>query len=99
MGTWNMRSMVGTEGPVEEANQRPWRWTGGEDRKVDLIVNETNRYDMKVAVLQETRWFGSEVYEVGGSVVLTAGRKRPAMGGWGSNYSLKNSNLCLEEGR
>ena len=46
----------------------------GEDRKVNLIVNELRRYDVKVAALQETKWFGSEVYHVSGSVVLTAGR-------------------------
>lgn len=53
----------------------------GEDRKVDLIVDEmkTKRYDVKVAALQETKWFGSEVYHVGGSVVLTAGREKPAL--------------------
>ena len=48
----------------------------GEDRKVDLIVMELKRYDVKVAALQETKWCGCEVYHVGGSVVLTAGRKR-----------------------
>ena len=26
---------------------------------------------MKVSVLQETKWFGSEVYRVAGNVVLT----------------------------
>ena len=30
--------------------------------------------------MQETKWFGSEVYQVGGSVVLTAERERPSEG-------------------
>ena len=30
--------------------------------------------------MQETRWFGSEVYEVGESLLLTAGRERSAVG-------------------
>ena len=38
------------------------------------------RYDVKVAPLQETRWFGSDVYEVGKSLLLTEGRERPAVG-------------------
>ena len=59
MGTWNVRLMVDTEGPIEVAS----RWgQRGEDRKVDLIEMELKRYDVKVAALQETKWFGSEVY-------------------------------------
>ena len=35
---------------------------------------------MKVTVLQETRWFESEVCEVDESLLLTAERERPAVG-------------------
>ena len=35
---------------------------------------------MKVTALQETKWFGSEVYRLTGSVVLTSGREKPAQG-------------------
>lgn len=79
LGTWNVRSMVDTEGSIEVASQR----TGGqrgEERKVDQIVCELERYDVTVGALQETRWFGSEVYEVGESVLLTSGRPTPATG-------------------
>ena len=48
-----------------------------EDRRIDLIVRELDRYNIKVAALQETKWFGRNVYVVGESVVLTAGRKTP----------------------
>ena len=37
LGTWNVRSMVDTEGPIEVAS-RGNEW--GEDRKVDLVVRE-----------------------------------------------------------
>ena len=46
MGTWNVRSMVDTEGPIEVASREGQR---GEDRKVDLIDVELKRYDVKVA--------------------------------------------------
>ena len=36
--------------------------------------------NVKMTALQETKWFGSEVYRVEGSVVLTSGRKKPAQG-------------------
>ena len=78
-GTWNVRSMVDTEGPLEVASQRA-DGQSGEDRKVDQILCELERYDVVVGALQETKWFGSEVYEVNGSVVLTAGRTTPAQG-------------------
>ena len=66
-----------TEGPVEIASSRGDK---GEDRKIDLIVREMRQYNVKVTALQETKWFGSEVNQVAGSVVLTSGRKKPAQG-------------------
>ena len=53
-----------------------WLGERREDRKVDLIEIELKRYNVKVAALQETKWFGSEVCQVGGSVVMTAGREK-----------------------
>ena len=47
-GTWNVRSLVDIEGTVETArlsseNSEP------EDRRIDLVIRELNRYDIKVA--------------------------------------------------
>ena len=52
------------EGSVETAKH------GGDvsvmdERKIDHIVSELGRYRVVVAALQETKWFGSEVYRVG----------------------------------
>ena len=52
----------------------------GEDQKIDQILLELMRFGVSVGVLQETKWFGDGVYEVMGSVVLTAGRPTPADG-------------------
>ena len=79
LGTWNVRCMVDTDGSVEVASQRA-DGQRGEKRKVDQIVCELERYDVVVGALQETKWFGSEGYEVGGSVLLTSGRVTPASG-------------------
>ena len=104
LSTWNMRSMVDTEGPVKIASQRADSHRG-EDRKVNLIVNELRRYDVKVAALQETKWFGSEVYYVSASVVLTAGRKNTRKGTEcgerirSCTSSFRASCRCLEERR
>ena len=79
VGTWNVRSMVDTEGSVAIASRRQ-DGQRGEERKVDLVVRELKRYNVKVAGLQETKWFGCEVYDVGRSVVLTSGRPLPGEG-------------------
>ena len=78
VGTWNVCSMVDIDGSVEVASVRAGGQRG-EQRKVDLIVQEMKRYDVKMAALQETKWFRCEVYQVGGGVVLTAGREKPAL--------------------
>ena len=41
---------------------------------------ELAKYDVLVGALQETEWFGNEVYEVDRSVVLTAGSATPTQG-------------------
>ena len=74
--SWNVRSMLDTEGSIETARQGR-DMLHAEDRKVDLVVRELGRYNIKVAALQETKWMGNAVYEVGDSVLLTAGRPVP----------------------
>ena len=76
VGTWNVCSMVGTDGSVEVASTRVDSQQG-EQRKA---VEEMKRYDVKMTALQETKWFGCEVYQVGGSVILISGREKPAVG-------------------
>ena len=51
-----------------------------EDRKIDQVVSELNRYGIVVAALQETKWFGDEVYCVDGSMVVSTGRPVPRVG-------------------
>ena len=96
VGTWNVRSVVDTEGPVEVASQRS-DGQRGEDWKVDQMVYELGRYGVVVGALQETKPFGNEVYEVGDSVVLTAGRSTPAQGeNRGSSIGAQgSSSVCM----
>ena len=46
--------MVDTEGPVEVASQQA-DGQRGEDRKVDQIVCDLERYDIVIGALQETK--------------------------------------------
>lgn len=76
MGTWNVRTLLDVDGSIETA-KRSGDVSVTDERKIDQVVSELDRYDIVVGALQETKWFGSEVYRVGGSVVLTAGRDVP----------------------
>jgi len=40
-----------------------------EDRTIDRVVSQLERYRVVVAALQETKWFGDNVYAVGKSIV------------------------------
>ena len=57
--------MVNTDSPVEIAGAKADGHIG-EQRKVDLILNEMKRYGVKVTNLPEAKWFGCEIYQVGG---------------------------------
>ena len=73
-GLWNIGSMVDTVGSLAIASRRQ---NGQLVKLVNLVVRELKRYNVKVAGLQETKCFGCDVYDVAGSVVLTAGRPLP----------------------
>lgn len=45
----------------------------GTQLKVNIVrLMELNKYNVKVAALQETKWFGRVMYRVGESTILTA---------------------------
>ena len=79
LGSWNVRSLLDAEGPVETARQGR-DTVDGEDRRIDLVIRELARYNIKVAALQETKWMGNGVYQVGSSTVLASGRPVPGPG-------------------
>ena len=74
-GTWNVRSLVDNEGSVETARISS-KVAELEDRRIDLVLRELDRYDIKIAALQETKWFGRNIYGVDKSVVLSAGGRQ-----------------------
>ena len=79
--TWNVRSLLNESGPVETALVGSSRSSKKfDDRRVDVAVNELKRLDIEVAGFQETRWFGTDTYRVGGAVVLASGRPLPRSG-------------------
>ena len=79
VASWNVRTLLDMEGSIETARQ-DCNENVKDERKIDHVVSELNRYQVVVAALQETKWFGNRVYRVGDSVVLTAGREVPGRG-------------------
>ena len=76
LASWNVRTLLDTVGPIETARQR-CVGRDAEDRRIDQVIDILEDYCVTVAALQETKWFGSEIYTVGKSLVLTAGRPVP----------------------
>ena len=64
--TWNVRSLVESSGDIRVCRAAAWfaalNGGGGVDRKLDLLVDELGKYRVDVAGLQETKWFGSDVW-------------------------------------
>ena len=78
VATWNVLSLVESEGSVSAAT------TCGrhvaEDRNIVRVVETLRRYNIDVAGLQETHWFGDSFYRVADRLVLTSGRAVPLAG-------------------
>ena len=78
--TWNVRLLVESSGDIRvcrAARSAALNGGGGVDRKLDLLVDELEKYRVDVAGLQETKWFGSDVWRAGGSTLLHFGRPVP----------------------
>ena len=52
-----------------------------DDRRIDIVVDELHRLRIEVAGLQETLWFGRDIFSVADSMVLTSGKKLPGPDG------------------
>ena len=74
--SWNVRSLLYCEGAVETARQRT-EVGQFDDRRIDQVTRELERYQIFVCALQETKWFGEAMYKVEESIVLAAGRPTP----------------------
>ena len=71
--------LLDVDGYIETAKQG-YDVSVADKRKIDQVVSELDKYHVVVGALQETKWFGCEVYKVGESMVLTAGQEVPTEG-------------------
>ena len=72
--TWNVRSLVEDTGDARVCRAAPGRIGTEVDKKFDFLVEELKKYRIDIAGIQETKWFGSDVWQSGGSTLLHSGR-------------------------
>ena len=77
VGSWNMRTLMKSEGPIETSFARPGGRGVTVDRKASLMINKLKQFKVNIAGISETNWFGAAVYEVEGFTILHSGRPIP----------------------
>ena len=75
-----MRTLLDAHGSIETVKHSA-EPVISDERKIDQVIEELKNYNIYLAGLQETKWFGVEMYKVGDSVVLSSGRPVPTAGG------------------
>ena len=80
--TWNVRILVESCGDLRVCRKRQLlgEKSEGVDRKLDLLVKVLRRYGVSIAGIQETRWFGKDVWPEDGCVLLHSSRPLPVSG-------------------
>ena len=76
------------------------------DRKLDLLVRELKRYGVSVAGIQETKWFGNDLWVADGYTLLHSGdlclvkvTERLGMKEWGLYWIQKPQQHGRKQGR
>ena len=80
IATWNVRSLVENAGDERICRKRPNEALpkpNTVDRKLDLLVRELRRYKVSIGAVQETKWFGSDIWQANGCTLLHSGRPLP----------------------
>ena len=87
--TWNIRTLVESAGedrriyrvrPDLKACHLPSTGPHYVDRKLDFLVKELRKLRVAVAGIQETKWFGQDVWNADGYTLLHSGRTLPGDG-------------------
>ena len=87
--TWNVRTLVKNTGddrricrvrPNPKVCHLPSDGPHCVDRKLDLLVNELKKLNVAIAGMQETKWFGQDVWNADGYTLLHSGRTLPGDG-------------------
>ena len=80
VGCWNVCSLVEADGGVKTATVRAGPSFVAVDKKVRFLVRELMHFRMGITCISETKWFGKDVYEINGYIVLHSGHDLPGSG-------------------
>ena len=79
--SWNVRSLIENSGDIRICRKQcldGYRSYDSVDRKLDLLVGELQCYKVSVGGIQETKWFGADVWPAAnGYILLHSGRPAP----------------------
>ena len=79
--TWSVRSLMEDTGDPKMCRGRgSSRSGGGADRKLDYIAAELSKHCIDIAIIQERRWFGCDVWPASDGMCLHSGRPLPTEG-------------------
>ena len=79
---WNVHSLVESSGDKRTCRKHPSGSNAGPrtiDCKLDLLIGELRRYKTPAAGIQETKWFGGDVWSEGGFTLLHSGQQLPSI--------------------
>ena len=77
VATWNVPSLVEDSCDERICRKRPRPSSTSVDRKFDFLVHELHRYGVAIAAVQDTKWFGTDVWTTKGYTLLHSGRGLP----------------------
>eukprot|EP00117_Sycon_ciliatum_P005203 scpid28797/ scgid9244/ Craniofacial development protein 2; p97 bucentaur protein len=77
--SWNVQSLVESTGDARICRKVPSA-AKRVDRGLDFLSEELQKFEIGVAGIQETKWFGSDVWPVGACTFVHSGRPFPADG-------------------
>ena len=78
--TRNIRSLVEDAGDARICRATISQADSAVDRELDFLVAELEKFEVDIAGIQETRWFGNDVWSTAGSTFLHSGRPLPTPG-------------------
>ena len=65
-----MRKLLDADGLIKTTTHST-KLVISDERKIDQVIEELKIYNIYLAGLKETKWFGAEIYKVGDSVVIS----------------------------
>jgi len=79
LASWNVQSLVEDAGDARVCRKNR-ACSSRVDRGLDFLTEELRRFKIHVAGIQETKWFGRDIWTVDGCTFLHSGRPLPGDG-------------------